>query len=153
MSVRLVRIDLFPIKSFDPVSVGAVRVLPSGSLENDRRFAVFDRAGRFVNGKRTPLVHALRTSFDDAFEEVTIADRRGGRSETFPLADGRPAIEARLSEHFGEPVTFCEDARTGFPDDTIASGPTVIAAETLAVVADWFGLTFDDARRRFRANL
>ena len=50
-------------------------------------------------------------------------------------------------------MTLRENAVEGFPDDTIASGPTVIGAESLATVADWFGLSPDDARRRFRANL
>jgi uncharacterized protein YcbX len=51
------------------------------------------------------------------------------------------------------PVALREDAAAGFPDDTLASGPTVMGAETLAAVGDWFDLTPDDARRRFRANL
>lgn len=152
MAVRLARIDLHPVKSFDPVSVSAARVLPSGALDHDRRFALFDAQGKCVNGKRTPLVHALRFSFDEALEQVTIADRRGC-GETFSLAADRTAIEARLTDHFGTPVTLRENPAAGFPDDTLAPGPTVIAAETLAAVAGWFGLGPDDARRRFRANL
>lgn len=153
MTVRLARIDLFPIKSFDPVAVESARVLPSGGIEHDRRFALFDPQGKFINGKRTPLVHALRLSFDETFERVTIADRYGDREEAFSLAGDRSAIESRLSEHFGTPVTLREDAASGFPDDTLAPGPTVIAAETLAEVAGWFGLSSENARRRFRANL
>jgi hypothetical protein len=153
MAVRLARIDLFPIKSFDSVSVESARVLPWGGIEQDRRFALVDAQGKFINGKRTPLVHALRLSFDERFERVTIAGRCNGRKESFSLADDRPAIESRLSEHFGMAVMLREDAAGGFPDDTLASGPTVIAAETLATVADWFGLSAENARQRFRANL
>lgn len=153
MTVRLVRIDLFPIKSFDPVSVEAARVLPSGALDGDRRFAVFDERGKVVNGKRTPLVHSLAASFDAGFASVTLTDRRDGRSGSYPLSGDRAAIDARLSEHFGLPVSLREDAAGGFPDDTLAAGPTVVSVETLAVVAGWFGLSADEARLRFRANL
>jgi uncharacterized protein YcbX len=151
--VRLARIDLFPVKSFDSVTAKSARLLPSGGLENDRRFALFDAQGKFINGKGTPLVHALNLTFDDAIEHVTIATRDGSGEQTYSLAADRPAIESRLAEHFGQPVTLREDTAAGFPDDTLAAGPTVLAAETLAAVADWFGLPFDDARRRFRANL
>lgn len=153
MTVRLAHIDLYPIKSFDPVAVEQARVLPAGCLQQDRRFALFDAEGRFVNGKRTPLVHALRLSLDAAFEQVTIADRAGGDERNYSLDSDRGAIESRFSKHFGFPVKLREAAETGFPDDTLASGPTIIAAETLAAVADWFGLTFESARERFRANL
>lgn len=153
MTILLAGIDLFPIKSLDPMSVESARVLPSGCLANDRRFALFDADGKVVNGKRTPLVHALQTSFDETVGRVTVTDRRDGRDGTFSFAEDRPAIELRLSEHFGFPVTLREDRAAGFPDDTLASGPTAIARETLETVADWFELSFEDVRRRFRANL
>ncbi|MGC1275306.1 MAG: MOSC N-terminal beta barrel domain-containing protein [Planctomycetaceae bacterium] len=153
MSVRLAHIDLYPIKSFDPVAVEAARVLPAGGLEHDRQYAVFDKAGKLVNGKRTPLVHRLQSSFDDSFEQVTLTDREDGRTATFSFAADRPRLEAWLAERFGFPVDLREDKTSGFPDDTLSSGPTIIAAETLAHVGDWFGVPFDEARRRFRANL
>ena len=154
MAVRLARIDIFPVKSFDGVSVERVRVLPAGGLENDRRFAVVDAQGKLVNGKRTPLVHTLGFSFDEALSQVTVTDRLNGQAETFALSlEESPVLEARLSAHFCFPVCVKEDRTAGFPDDTLASGPTVIGAETLATVADWFRLSADNARRRFRANL
>jgi uncharacterized protein YcbX len=36
----LSRIDLFPIKSLDGVSVAAARINPTGILEHDRVFAI-----------------------------------------------------------------------------------------------------------------
>ena len=40
------------------------------------------------------------------------------------------------------------------PDDTDSPGPTVISTAALAEVATWYpGLSEQDARRRFRANL
>ena len=101
--VRLARIDLFPVKSFDSVTAKSARLLPSGGLENDRRFALFDAQGKFINGKGTPLVHALNLTFDDAIEHVTIATRDGSGEQTYSLAADRPAIESRLADrhHFG----------------------------------------------------
>jgi uncharacterized protein YcbX len=52
------------------------------------------------------------------------------------------------------PVTIVENVDAGFPDDTQAPGPTVISRATLAEVASWYpGLTVEEARARFRANL
>ena len=42
----------------------------------------------------------------------------------------------------------------GFPDDTIANGPTIVSTASLQSVCEWFpGLTVDDVRQRFRASL
>jgi hypothetical protein len=56
-------ITLYPVKSLDGVDVAAARVLPSGALENDRRWRLVDMEGRVVNAKRTPLFHAIRAEF------------------------------------------------------------------------------------------
>ena len=53
-------ITLYPVKSLDGVEVEEARVLPSGGLENDRRWRLVDMEGRVVNAKRTPLCHAIR---------------------------------------------------------------------------------------------
>ena len=45
-------------------------------------------------------------------------------------------------------------AREGFPDDGLASGPTIVSTESLEAVCGWFpGLPLEEARRRFRATL
>ena len=62
--------------------------------------------------------------------------------------------ERFLSAAMGEPVRLVEDAERGFPDDTDSPGPTVVSTATLETVASWFpGLTIEEVRRRFRANL
>ncbi len=59
-----------------------------------------------------------------------------------------------MSNLLGIGVTLVEDAENGFPDDTDAPGPTVVSTATLQAVASWFdGLTLDQVRARFRANL
>lgn len=157
---RLARILIYPLKSFDPVSVDEVRVLPSGALEHDRQFALFDAADKWVNGKRTPKIHSLRTDFNLASRTITLheeGDRQqslAAQARSFHLDDDRGALERYLSNQLGTSVQLREDSVGGFPDDTDSPGPTVITTATLAEVASWYPeISIDEVRRRFRANL
>ena len=148
---NLSRIVIYPIKSLDGISVDRARVIRNGALEFDRQWAIADASGRFINGKRTPLVHRLRTSFDDTIENVTFDFE--DRTATFRLSDIIP-IESWLAQVFDQPVRLLENAYGGFPDDTEAPGPTIISTATLEEVARWFApMPLDEARLRFRANL
>lgn len=149
---RLARITIFPVKSFDGVAVESASLLPSGALEHDRRWALTDSTGRWVNGKRTPRMHHLRSKFDLPTNRVTLSAE--GTLRTFSLDSDRPALEAWLATFFGLAVRLEENPTAGFPDDTDSPGPTVISTATLEAVANWFpGLSVEDVRRRFRANL
>ena len=150
---RLARITIYPIKSLDGIVVDSARIGSVGGLENDRRFALRDAQGNFVNGKRHASIHALRASFDLATCRVTLSapDRA---ATTFSLAAGDPALEAWCANFFGFSVTLHDNSETGFPDDLDSPGPTLIGTPTLRAVANWFGnFDLDEARRRFRANL
>jgi uncharacterized protein YcbX len=154
MKPTLARICIYPIKSLDGVELEAANVLPSGSLEYDRRWKMVDRQGRVVNGKRTAAVHNVQSRFDLQRELVWLDERGASQPRAFHLADDRPAIERRLSELLDQAIALAEDTATGFPDDAEAPGPTLIGTETLRTVASWFaGLSLDAARARFRANL
>jgi len=50
-------------------------------------------------------------------------------------------------------VEWREAAATGFPDDTVSPGPTIVSQASLEAVARWFGLKHEQVRRRFRANI
>ncbi|MEM6717641.1 MAG: MOSC N-terminal beta barrel domain-containing protein, partial [Cyanobacteria bacterium P01_C01_bin.147] len=63
MTPYLTRIDLYPIKSLDGVTVKTGWLLESGALQHDRAFALFDQAGKFVNGKRFVSIHQVRSRF------------------------------------------------------------------------------------------
>jgi uncharacterized protein YcbX len=148
----LARILIYPIKSLDPIEVSEATVLPGGALEHDRRFALFDREGRLVNGKRTPAIHRLRPQFDLAAGTVEL--HAGQAPRTFHLDADRAALEAWLSDHLGTAVSLRENRSAGFPDDTECPGPTIVSTATLREVARWFpGMAVDEARLRFRANL
>lgn len=149
----LARIVIHPVKSLDGMDVSSARVLPSGALEHDRRFAIRDEGGRIVNGKRDPRVHRIRMRFD--FEGRVLELREGGGAEeSFALGADRGRLHEWLSSHFGFPVALDENAGTGFPDDTESPGPTLVSRATLDEVAGWFpGSTAEGMARRFRANL
>ena len=144
-TVSLLRIH--PIKGLPPADVDVARVLPSGALEFDRRWALVNARGRFVNGKNYPDIHRLAARFDLRSGEMTIDGRTFGL-----LADGA-AIAAACGNILGESFTWAEDADVGFPDDVDATGPTLVSAPSVAAVAGWFGFTPEGTRRRFRANV
>jgi uncharacterized protein YcbX len=149
---ELSRILIYPIKSFDAVEVDQAHVLPSGALKHDRQFALVDAHGKWINGKRAPQIHRLRSAIDVAARQIRLSTN--GTTREFQIDTDRAALEEWLSGFFGMPVRIQENETAGFPDDSQAPGPTVISTATLAEVAAWFaGLALDDVRRRFRANL
>jgi uncharacterized protein YcbX len=154
MPATLRRITIYPIKALDGVEVGDAAVLPSGALANDRRFALVDDQGHFVNGKRTAAVHHIRADFDLAAQTVKLRSVSASSDAQFSLADDQAAIGQWISAKLNLDCRLVENANAGFPDDTAAPGPTVVSTAALSEVASWFpGLSLDEARRRFRANL
>lgn len=151
---HLARIHIHPVKSLDPQSVGEAMMLPSGALQHDRRFALRDAEGKFVNGKRSPAIHLLRSNFDAATNCLSLRVAPDGETSQFDVYAERERLNAWFSDYFGHPVELIENAEAGFPDDTDAPGPTVVSTGTMMAVSQWFGgLPLDEVRRRFRANL
>lgn len=151
---HLDQILIYPIKSLDGVSVRQATVLTSGALQHDREFAIVDLQGKVVNGKRTPKIHGLRSTFDLDGGMVSLQRHGEGQPETFPLMGDRTALETWLGNYFGFPVQVIQDQDTGFPDDLLSPGPTIISTATLNEVATWFpGVDFEGVRSRFRTNL
>jgi uncharacterized protein len=154
MMPYLAKIVLYPIKSFDGVEVENARVLPSGALEYDREFALFDAQGNFVNGKRHAKIHLLRAKFDLVNRTISLQIPGANSSQVFHLDQERQKLEATLSDFFGFAVKLQQNSLMGFPDDVNCSGPTVISTATLTEVASWFpGVSVEQMRRRMRANI
>lgn len=155
MSVSVARILVFPIKSLPPVEVSEAEVLPSGALKHDRQFAFVDADGNYLNGKRTPKVHQLRTQFDLQAMSVELSTAEAPeQAERFSLHDDQAALAAWASEFFGQEVSLSENAEQGFPDDREANGPTFVSQATLAKVAEWFApLSVEEVALRFRTNI
>lgn len=154
MSVTLSRINLYPVKSLDGTTVPSAAFTSRGGLVHDRRFVLVDAQGDVINGKRTPRVHDVCADYDLDAGTISLTIKASGKGATFSLERERQQLERWFSDFFNRQVSMREDADGGFPDDLEAPGPTIVSTATLTAVADWFpGLTVDDVRRRFRANL
>ncbi|MGV0026999.1 MOSC domain-containing protein [Phormidesmis priestleyi] len=150
---QLSRIFIYPIKSLDGIEVRQAKILQGGALEHDREFAIIDRTGKWVNGKRTAKVHQIRSQFHLNARIVTLSIQNQN-PVTFHLDHGRSGISGWLSHYFGFPVTLEQNTITGFPDDPISPGPTLISSDTIKQVASWFpDLEPEDLRIRLRTNL
>jgi len=153
MTPRLERIRVHPVKSLDPVPVESATVVENGGLGWDRRYAIL-ADGEYVNGKREQRIHRVRSRVDRDRGTVTVREQGGAGERTFHLDDDRAGFEAWLGEFLGYPVEVVRNDEGGFPDDTDASGPTVISTATIEAVASWYdGIDTAGMRRRLRANL
>ena len=145
---------LYPIKALDGISIERVTVLKSGALKGDREFAIVDQKDQFVNGKRHDRIHALRTQFSLENNLVSLQIQGTERQVKFHIFQERKALESWLTDYFGFPVWVHQNQAMGFPDDTISPGPTLVSTATLEAIASWYpGLTVEEIRRRFRANI
>jgi uncharacterized protein YcbX len=150
----LSRISIYPVKALASLTVASVTMLASGALHNDRTFALQDEQGKFINGKRNAKVYRLRSAFDIKERTLSLQIQDSTQTDSFQIDTERESLNAWLSDYFDCPVTIVENTTAGFPDDTQASGPTVISTATLQEVASWFpGLDEQSIRLRFRANL
>lgn len=150
----LARITVYPIKSLDGCDVTDAAVLPSGALANDRRWAIVDAQSRLINGKRTPAVHQIRSSYADNFATVTFSVAGHGESRSFDLAQESPKIAQWLGDFLQTKCRLTENPDGGFPDDADAAGPTLVSTASLALAATWYeGIELAEMRRRIRANL
>ena len=149
-SPYLFRIFIYPIKSLDPIEVESVKISEKGALEGDRVFALFDEENRVVNAKREKKLHLVRSFVD--FEKEIFEFSLGGEKYTFGF-DEIERVNEFFSEFLGYRVFMKKNEKGGFPDDTKASGPTIVSRSTLREVASWFNISEEEARRRFRANI
>jgi uncharacterized protein len=147
-------IYIFPIKSLDGISVMQSSILKSGALEYDRMYALIDKQGKFVNGKRYQKIHLIRSRFNLEAQTLTLCIQDTKQEQTFHIKDEHKALNAWLSDYFGFAVNIVQNSIGGFPDDVKNYGPTVISTGTLAEVASWFP-SFDECsmRLRLRTNL
>jgi len=150
---HLAKIFVYPIKSLDGVEVSQVGLWEGGSLAHDREFALLDEDSKVINAKRKAEIHKIRSAFDLEARMITLWLEGNSAMQSFHLDGDRPALEGWFSDYFGFPVTLAQNCHMGFPDDTEASGPTVVSVATLEAIATWFGMNLEESRQRFRANL
>src|SRR6267154_5826570 len=137
-SPRLANIRLHPIKSLDPVYLKEACIGPGGGLEHDRAWALYSVDGQWVNGKRTAAIHLIRASFAPDLSSVTLSvpgDKRKIPTETFAFPGDTEAASKWFSSFFEQPITV-RHSPEGFPDDTIAHGPTIDSTASWKAVCD-----------------
>lgn len=137
---KLASIRLHPIKSLDPVEVPEARIAPSGGLAHDRTWALYSVDGKWVNGKRTPVIHLMRAKYAPDVRSVTLSvpgDRRKIPTRTFAFPEAHEEASEWFSVFFEQQI-IVRCSENGFPDDSIASGPTIISTASLQAVSAWF---------------
>jgi len=150
-NIYLSKILIFPFKSLDPVEVEEVEITPKGTLKNDRRFALFrKRDQKVVSKKWETKLYEVRSFFDLQKEEVFFSYQGVERGFKFSQ---KGDIEKFFGNILGYEVILREDTLRGFPDDSEAYGPTIVARSTIVEVGRWFNLTEEESRLRFRTNL
>jgi uncharacterized protein YcbX len=150
-NVFLSKILIFPFKSLDPVEVNEVEITPKGTLKNDRRFALFrEKDQKMVSKKWEPKLYGIHSRFDLEKEEIVFSYR--GVERGFKFFQKRD-IEKFFTDVLEYEVELKEDPLRGFPDDTEAYGPTVVARTTIIEVGSWFNLSEEESRIRLRTNL
>ncbi|TQQ82746.1 MOSC domain-containing protein [Halonotius terrestris] len=159
-SATVEHISIYPIKSLDGRPVERVEIVTNGGLAGDREYALFDEDGDYVNGKNDQQVHPIRATYDGETARAAAVTLSTPAQEPrqFELgavdSDETAALADWLREWFGYPVTLDRNREGGFPDDTTASGPTIISKATINTVADWFdGIDAAGMRRRLRPNI
>lgn len=157
---HLTTILVYPIKGLDPVAVDSALIDTVGGLAFDRNYALFSRDGAYVNGRRNPRIHEIRSTYDLPQRTVTLHTAES-EPEAFHLDTDHDALEAWFTAHFDEPVTF-NRANANYNDSAgglshwkkTTHGPSLISQGTLDEVASWFDdISPAEMRRRFRPNL
>lgn len=147
------KIRIYPVKSLDCVEMDEV-VIGKKVLQHDREFAMFNKEGKFINGKRTARVNLLRSSFDLENYNVTFNEEGKNSYSTFHLLDDRKSIEKYLSEFFGDEVFIIQNKEGKFLDIPDMSGITIASEASIDSLCESFpGITQDQMRLRFRANI
>ena len=132
------------------------RIGPGGGLEFDRAWALYSVDGQWVNGKRAAAVHLIRTAYAPDLSSVTLSvpgERRQIPTKTFAFPGDTAGAAKWFTTFFEQPITV-RYSPEGFPDDTIANGPTIVSTASLQAVCELFpGMTLDNVRQRFRTTL
>lgn len=149
----LKKIQIFPIKSLDAVSLQEVTITKGQTLSFDRRWAIHrKRDGRTVNGKKYPAIHQLRTSYNLEEKELFLKAPHQAK-EKFSLVGELLSLNTYLSDYFGEEVEVLENAIKGFPDHSTNNvGASLVSIQTLEQIGAWFDLPVAEVNRRMRMN-
>jgi len=127
------RLRIYPIKSLGHIEVEAT-VIGIHSLKNDRLFAMIDKDGRYVNGKRTNKVNLLKTNFDLANNLIKFSNKENGEQAIFELKEGNPELDNYLSDFFNVSLNLIQNEQGQFMDIPLQSSLTVVSEASLQSV-------------------
>lgn len=176
-------IRVYPVKALDGLTVEAATLGRDGGLGPDRVVALVDADGDYVNGKNERAIHRVSARYDAAAGTVRLTPPavEAAPTESVPApatfrvpglgdadadetADGETGIDddavvggpdalaSWVGDYLGYEVRAAV-TEPSYPDDTAASGPTLLSRATLSTVGDWFDLSERAVARRFRPNL
>lgn len=153
MTGTVTRIHIFPVKGLDSYSVTSAEISPAGSLVWDRRIAFTDsETGKYINWKNEPNIFRLRCSYEGA--PASVAFSIGSGKISYSLTAQQDEIKKYLQEYFNKQLNLLDNPEAGHPDDTEASGPTIVSVQTLRTVQLWFPeMSVDELFLRFRCNI
>ena len=175
-------IRVYPVKALDGLTVETATLGRDGGLRPDRVVALVDTDGDYVNGKNERAIHRLSARYDAAagtvrltppavetaptgsvpapatFRVPGLGDTRDDDTDGEAVTDdtdvdgGPDALASWIGDYLGYEVRAAV-TEPSYPDDTAASGPTLLSRATLSTVGDWFDLSARAVARRFRPNL
>ncbi|ELZ13395.1 Fe-S protein-like protein [Haloterrigena salina JCM 13891] len=157
--VHLERIRIRPVASLDAISVSERTLVDRGPAW-ERRYTIVERTPGSdarpapVTAEREPRLRRLETTYDLERETVTIRERGSDETATFHLDLDRECFASWLSEFLGYSVEIVRTDESGGPSAAVPSGPTVVSAETLETVAEWYDeIDADELCRRVQPTL
>lgn len=149
---EVVRLTVYPIKGLDGQDVEITKILPGGTLQHDREFAMYTDAGNVINGKRTADVHRIRAEYDLKAMQATLTASTGDQLDC-SLDSEVGTCERWLRSYFDSAVSLKRDQQCGYVDRR-QMGPSVISTNTIREIASWYDtIDTDSVRQRLRANI
>lgn len=147
------KLRIYPVKSLGYVEIDEVEI-GIHSLKNDRLFAMKDENGRYINGKRTPRVHDLKSEFDLSKGLILLSDKAGGPVFEFELKEENEDLNKYLSDFFELKIELVKNEEGGFQDIPVESSVTIVSEASLqSLQKDIDRHSLENMRSRFRTNV
>jgi len=127
------KLRIYPIKSLSHIEVEEIK-LGIHSLKNDRLFAMVDKNGRFVNGKRTHLVNQLKVEYDLPNKTIQLSDKNEDKTNVFELREDNEDLDNYLSNFFDIPLNLKQNSNGQFMDIPAESSLTVVSEASLQLL-------------------
>lgn len=147
------KLHIYPIKALGHIELSEA-LIGEHSLVNDRVFAMVDKTGRYLNGKRTSQVNLLKTTYDLERGAVTFLDTRTDSATEFELREGNDRLDEYLSDFFSMKLNLKYNVEGQFMDIPIVAALTVVSEASLRSLQKDLGQhSLESLRLRFRSTV